>query len=100
MARKLEMLITTYMQSLGFLAKLVFCDLGQENPRFSLGEKSTEGFPRSAYKPKMQLHMGIYTPLENELFSAVFEVFDPLDFEIGAEKHARNADFQHTALLA
>ena len=38
--------------------------------------------------------------LKHEHFSPVFEVFDPLDFEIGIKKRARNADFQHTALLA
>ena len=33
--------------------------LGPEHHRFSLGEKSSGGFPRSPYKQKMQLYMEI-----------------------------------------
>ena len=75
----------------GFSRKALFTGLRPENPRFSLGEKSTEGFPRSAYKPKMQFHMGIYTSDPRKwAFFLSFLSFWPLGFWDWCEKtHAK-----------
>ena len=80
------MLITTYIQGLGFLAKSF---LAVSDPKITdlAWEKKVRGvFPDRLISKK---HSFIWKctrrTLKTEHFSSVFEVFDPLDFEIGVK---------------
>ena len=95
------MLITTYMQGLGFLAKSFLAVSDPKITDLAWGKKVRGVFPDRLISKKCSfIWKFTRRTLKTEYFSSVFEVFDPLDFEIGVKKRARNADFQHTALLA
>ena len=93
--------ITPYMQSLGFLAKFFLATSDRKITDLAGGKKVRRVFPDRLISQKCNFIWKFTRRiLEHEHFFKVFEVSDPLDFEIGAKKRVRNADFQHTALLA
>ena len=94
------MLITTYMQGLGFLAKSFLAVSDPKITDLAWGKKVRGVFPDRLISKKCSfIWKFTRRTFKTEHFSPVFEVFDPLDFEIGVKKRARNADFQHTALF-
>ena len=89
------------MQGLGFLAKSFLAVSDPKITDLVWGKKVRGVFPDRLISKKCSfIWKFARRTLKTEYFSSVFEVFDPLDFEIGVKKRARNADFQHTALLA
>ena len=83
------MLITTYMQGLGFLAKSFLAVSDPKITDLAWGKKVRGVFPDRLISKKCSF-IWKFTgrTLENEHFSSVFGLFDPLNFEIGV-KNAR-----------
>ena len=82
----LEMPITTYMQGLGFVAKSFLAVSDRKITDSAWGQKV-----RGVSQDRLISDTGSFIlkftrrTLETEHFSSVFEVFDPLDFEIGVK---------------
>ena len=84
MACRLEMLITTYMQGLGFLAKSFLAVSDPKITDLAWGKKVRGVFPDRLISKKCSfIWKFTRRTLKIEYFSSVFDVFDPLRLQGG-----------------
>ena len=84
MACRLEMLITTYMQGLGFLAKSFLAVSDPKITDLAWGKKVRGVFPDRLISKKCSfIWKFTRRTLKTEHFSSVFDVFDPLRLQGG-----------------
>ena len=85
------MLITTYMQGLGFLAKSFLAVSDPKITDLAWGKKVRGVFPDRLISKKCSfIWKFTRRTLKTEHVSSVFDVFDPLRLEAGGDFHFRN----------